>query len=68
MRDVFKDPMVDVFKSARPGIGGNAGVSAKAHFAAKAIIDSLHDIVQPCVFRPVTDLIIKMESLRFVRT
>ena len=70
------EPTVDVFKSACPGIGSNAGVGGipgvEAHLAAKAgnLWFSKDGILwgesKPCEFWPVTDLISKTEGLRLV--
>ena len=70
------EPTVDVFKSACPGIGSNAGVGGipgiEAHRAAKAgnLWFSKDGILwgesKPCEFWPVTDLISKTEGLRVV--
>ena len=70
------EPTVDVFKSACPGIGSNAGVGGipgvEAHLAAKAgnLWFSKDGILwgesKPCEFWPVTDLISKTEGLRIV--
>ena len=70
------EPTVDVFKSACPGIGSNAGVGGvpgvEAHRAAKAgnLWFSKDGILwgesKPCEFWPVTDLISKTEGLRIV--
>ena len=70
------EPTVDVFKSACPGIGSNAGVGGipgvEAHLAAKAgnLWFSKDGILwgesKPCEFWPVTDLISKTDGLRVV--
>jgi len=70
------EPTVDVFKSACPGIGSNAGVGGipgvEAYRAAKAgnLWFSKDGILwgesKPCEFWPVTDLISKTEGLRIV--
>ena len=70
------EPTVDVFKSACPGIGSNAGVGGipgvEAYRAAKAgnLWFSKDGILwgesKPCEFWPVTDLISKTEGLRVV--
>ena len=70
------EPTVDVFKSACPGIGTNAGVGGipgvEAYRAAKAgnLWFSNDGILwgesKPCEFWPVTDLISKTEGLRVV--
>jgi hypothetical protein len=70
------EPTVDVFKSACPGIGSNAGVGGipgvEAHRVAKAgnLWFSKDGILwgesKPCEFWPVTDLISKTEGLRVV--
>jgi hypothetical protein len=70
------EPTVDVFKSACPGIGSNAGIGGipgvEAHRAAKAgnLWFSKDGILwgesKPCEFWPVTDLISKTEGLRIV--
>ncbi|KAF8809854.1 hypothetical protein BYT27DRAFT_7232117 [Phlegmacium glaucopus] len=70
------EPTVDVFKSACPGIGSNAGVGgipgAEAYRAAKSgnLWFSKDGILwgesKPCEFWPVGDLINKMEGLRIV--
>ena len=70
------EPTVDVFKSACPGIGSNAGVGGipgvEAYRAAKAgnLWFSKDGILwgesKPCEFWPVGDLISKTEGLRIV--
>ena len=70
------EPTVDVFKSACPGIGSNAGIGGipgvEAYRAAKAgnLWFSKDGILwgesKPCEFWPVTDLISKTEGLRIV--
>ena len=70
------EPTVDVFKSACPGIGTNAGVGGipgvEAYRAAKAgnLWFSKDGILwgesKPCEFWPVTDLVSKTEGLRVV--
>ena len=70
------EPTVDVFKSACPGIGGNAGVGGipgvEAHRAAKPgnLWFSKDGILwgesKPCEFWSVADLISKTEGLRMV--
>ena len=70
------EPTVDVFRSACPGIGSNAGVGGipgiEAYRAAKAgnLWFSKDGILwgesKPCEFWPVADLISKAEGLRIV--
>jgi len=70
------EPTVDVFRSACPGIGSNAGIGGipgvEAHRAAKSgnLWFSKDGILwgesKPCEFWPVGDLISKTEGLRIV--